>query len=516
MKNTVLIIGGGLAGCECALTLAHYGIHVKLYEQKPHTYSPAHLSEKLGELVCSNSFRSDKADGPQSSGVGILKKEMRALNSPLMQFAEEVRVPAGKALAVDRELFSQRITESIAENPFISTERREIKSLDEIETLRKEEEAEFVVIASGPLTSEALATSLFSAIGSDYCYFYDAIAPIVLADSLDMNIIFRGSRYDNIPPPPYNDEIARSEELSSQWREKMHAERQALKEQALAESNADDSATTATTTTTATITATEEDEGDYLNCPMHKFEYDIFYQALLDAEKTASHNFEKELHFEGCMPIETMAERGERTLTFGPLKPVGFTDPRTGRRAYAILQLRAESANTYAFNLVGCQTKMTYPAQDKVFRLVPGLENVEFLRHGSVHRNTFVNAPICLNQDLAIRGHEHIILAGQITGVEGYVESAACGLWVALSLASKILEKKLETPPDTTAMGALLAHLKNTKLKSYQPSNLHFGLMPTLDEKAKKRNRKELMAERAQKDFEDWHTNFWGKDINLA
>lgn len=541
MKSAVLIVGGGLAGCECALTLARYGIHVTLYEQKPHNYSPAHINENLGELVCSNSLRSNKADGPKSSGVGILKEEMRVLGSSLMQCAEKFSVPAGKALAVDRELFSKGLTELIEENPFINIERREIKSMEEVEILRKEQEAAFVVIASGPLTSESLAQSLTNLVGSEYCYFYDAIAPIILADSLDMDIIFRGSRYDNIAPPPYNDEIARSEELSAEWREKMRAEVQAHKLQAQAELaksledandienpvRTEDSENTGNTESTpvaqnmtdmSNISAdvVVQDDGDYLNCPMHKFEYERFYQALLAAEKVPSHGFEKEIHFEGCMPIEVMAERGERTLTFGPLKPVGFTDPRTGRRAYAILQLRAESANSDAFNLVGCQTKMTYAAQDTVLKLVPGLENVEFVRYGSVHRNTYVNAPVCLDDNLAVRGHEHIFLAGQLTGVEGYVESMACGLWVGLCLASKVLKKELDNPPNTTALGSLLVHLKNTKLKTFQPSNIHFGLMPELEEKARKKNRKELMAERANKDFHIWYSRFWGNANSIA
>ena len=469
---------------------------------------------------------------------------MRVLGSSLMQCAEEFRVPAGKALAVDRELFSKRLTELIEENPFISLERREIKSLDEVEALRKEQEAQFIVITSGPLTSESLAQSLSTVVGAEYCYFYDAIAPIVMADSLDMNIIFRGSRYDNIAPPPYNDEIARSGELSAEGCERMLAEVEALRIQNQAECELAVEASSEITLEAANFRTSPEavsdmsqapirqreqaesitqvaltekagqDDGDYLNCPMHKFEYDAFYQALLNAEKVPSHNFEKEIHFDGCMPIEAIAERGERTLTFGPLKPVGFTDPRTGRRAYAILQLRAESMNAYAFNLVGCQTKMTYAAQNIVFRLVPGLENVEFLRHGSVHRNTYVNAPVCL-ENLAVRGHEHIMLAGQITGVEGYVESAASGLWAGIILASKLLGKELDTPPNSTAMGALLAHLENTKLKSFQPSNLHFGLMPELEEKTKKKNRKELMAERAHKDFQVWYAGFWGNSTSL-
>ncbi len=506
-KKSVLIIGGGLAGCECALILARYGISVVLYEQKPHNYSPAHISENLGELVCSNSFRSDRAEGPQSSGVGLLKKEMRTLGSVLMDVAEKYKVPAGKALAVDRELFAEELTNIIEKNPYITLERKQVKNLLEVESLRQQHNAHYVVMASGPLTSEELGASLFEIVGSEYCYFYDAIAPIVSADSLDMKIIFKGSRYDNFPPAPYNDEIANSEELSALWREKYAQEAREAKEKLQQESPQDGVAVAQNDEQKA---EESQDEGDYLNCPMHKFEYEAFYQALLNSEKVEAHNFEKEVHFEGCMPIEALADRGERTLTFGPLKPVGFTDPRTGRRPYAILQLRAENANALAFNLVGCQTKMTYGAQDTVFRMIPGLKHVEFLRYGSMHRNTYVNAPKCLNDNLSVRGHEHLFLAGQITGVEGYVESIACGLWVALRLATDIMGKEIENPPLSSALGALLAHLKNDKVKSFQPSNIHFGLMPELEEKTKKKNRKQMMAERAHKDFSLWFSEFWG------
>lgn len=501
MTKTVLVVGGGLAGCECALYLAKHGINVVLFEQKPVQFSPAHVSPYLGELVCSNSFRSMRDEGPQSSGIGLLQTEMRELGSQIIKTACEHSVPAGKALAVDREAFAAALTQKIEENQTIKLVRKSVQDLEEVETLRQEYGAEYVVLATGPLTSESLAKSLSAIVGNEYCYFYDAIAPIVSADSLDMDIIFRGSRYDNIAPPPYNDEVAKSAELSRQWREKMQAEMQEYKEkhaQEKVENQGQDG-------------ENQEDEGDYLNCPMHKHEYETFYQALLEAEKVASHHFEKELHFEGCMPIEALAERGEKTLTFGPLKPVGFTDPRTGRRPYALLQLRAENANAGAFNLVGCQTKMTYKAQDSVFRLVPGLKNVEFLRYGSVHRNTYVHAPTCLNEDLAIKGHEHIFLAGQITGVEGYVESASCGLWVGIKLASRILEKPLQDLPVTTALGALMNHLRNTEMKQFQPSNINYGLMPDLEEKAKKTNRKTLMAERAKRDFATWKENFWDK-----
>lgn len=501
MTKTVLVVGGGLAGCECALYLAKHGINVVLFEQKPVQFSPAHVSPYLGELVCSNSFRSMRDEGPQSSGIGLLQAEMRELGSQVIQAACEHQVPAGKALAVDREAFARALTEKVEENQNIKLVRKSVQDLQEIESLRQEYGAEYVVLATGPLTSESLANSLSAIVGSEYCYFYDAIAPIVSADSLDMDIIFRGSRYANIAPPPYNDEVAKSAELSRQWREKMQAEMQEYKEKQARENIENQ----------GQERENQEDEGDYLNCPMHKHEYEAFYAALLEAEKVASHNFEKELHFEGCMPIESLAERGEKTLTFGPLKPVGFTDPRTGRRPYALLQLRAENANAGAFNLVGCQTKMTYKAQDSVFRLVPGLKDVEFLRYGSVHRNTYVHAPTCLNEDLAIKGHEHIYLAGQITGVEGYVESASCGLWVGIKLASRILEKPLQDLPITTALGALMNHLRNTEMKQFQPSNINYGLMPDLEEKTKKANRKTLMAERAKRDFAAWKERFWDK-----
>lgn len=497
MNKTVLVVGGGLAGCECALYLAKHHISVVLFEQKPENFSPAHVSSDLAELVCSNSFRSMRAEGPQSSGIGLLQEEMRRLGSQVIAAAYEHRVPAGKALAVDRELFSKALTQKIEENGYISLVRKQIADLKELEHLKQAYQADYVVLASGPLTSESLAQSLSEIVGSEYCYFYDAIAPIVSAESLDMDIIFRGSRYDNAAPPPYSDEVAQSEELSAQWREKMREQMKEYREKQAEEK--------------AEASDVEDSDGDYLNCPMHKSEYEAFYRALLEAEKVPSHNFEKEIHFEGCMPIEALAERGEKTLVFGSLKPVGFTDPRTGRRPYALLQLRAENANADAYNLVGCQTKMTYKAQDKVFRLVPGLKDVEFLRYGSVHRNTYVNAPKCLDENLAVIGHEHLILAGQLTGVEGYVESSACGLWAGILLASRLLGEEVKPLPQTTALGALMKHLQNRDMKHFQPSNIHFGLMPDLEEKTKKSNRKSAMAERAKKDFEAWLDAFWDK-----
>ena len=437
----IAIIGGGLAGCECALALAGLGIKSTIFEMKPEKFSPAHSLDGLGELVCSNSLRSDD---PQSA-VGVLKNEMRALGSLVMKAAEACRVPAGKALAVDREAFSRLVTRMVEENPLIRLVRREIKAL-----AAKEEPAlegfSHIVLAAGPLASEEISAALGRVTGQGQLYFYDAIAPIVSGDSLDMSVIFRGSRYSS---------------------------------------------------------PDGTDEGDYLNCPMNREEYLAFYQALLAAQKVPTKNFESESHFEGCMPIEALAERGERTLTFGSLKPVGFSDPRTGKRPFALVQLRAENLNRSMYNLVGCQTKLVYGEQERVFRMIPGLQNAEFVRHGSMHRNTYVNAPVVLNQDLSLKNAPNVFLAGQITGVEGYVESAACGLWLGLSLGWKLLGNELPPPPQESALGALLAHLR-TPVKKFQPSNVQYGLTPELGEKAKKANRKLLYSERAGEKFAEW------------
>ncbi len=438
----IAIVGGGLAGCECALTLARLGLSVHLFEQKPVAMSAAHHMDKLSELVCSNSLRSNEL----ASGIGLLKQEMREMHSPFMAFADACAVPAGKALAVDRELFAASVTEAIEKNPHITLFRQQIQSLKD-ETLSP---YEHIVIAAGPLASDSLAASLGEYIGEKSLYFYDAIAPIVSAESLDKNIIFRASRYQE----PEEGAIS----------------------------------------------------GEYLNCPMEKDAYLAFYEALLEAEKVGTKDFEKEIHFEGCMPIEALAERGVRTLTFGPFKPVGFVDPRSGRRPYAIVQLRTENLNESMYNLVGCQTKLTYKAQDTIFRLIPGLEQAEFIRYGSMHRNTYVNAPKVLDENLCLQisqPSKRIRLAGQITGVEGYVESAACGLWAALLIYTEIHGKELHAPPVETALGALLNHLR-MPVKKFQPSNAHFGLMPELGERAKKKERKALYSQRAREAFAQW------------
>lgn len=437
-KSSVAIVGGGLAGCECALVLARAGIDVSLFEQKPDHFSPAHSSPHLAELVCSNSLRSNEL----TSGVGLLKQEMRDLGSVFMDMADAECVPAGKALAVDRERFAAAMTARITTEPRIHLHRQRIASLDDPAL----QGFDHVVIAAGPLAAESLSASLAAAIGSTHLYFYDAIAPIVAADSLNYDIVFRGSRYAE---------------------------------------------------------ATAEDPGDYLNCPMNKEEYQVFFDTLMAAEKVPAREFEKEVHFEGCMPIEALAERGHRTLTFGPLKPVGFDDPRTGRRPWALVQLRAEDRNASLFNLVGCQTKLTYPAQEQVFRCIPGLEKAEFVRFGSMHRNTYVNAPQVLNSQLALNARPNVHLAGQITGVEGYVESAACGLWVGMLLAARFRGAELAPPPPVTALGALLEHLR-VPIKKFQPSNVHFGLMPELPERARKADRKALFSQRAREAFAEW------------
>ncbi len=429
MSKTFGIIGAGLAGCEAAWQLAQAGHDVVLYEMKPQRFSPAHQSEDLAELVCSNSFRSAEPE----TGIGLLKLEMTELGSLVMDVAKGVEVPAGKALAVDRELFSREMTRRIADHPRISLVRREITSLAELDP----EEHAALIITAGPLASDALSADLARIVGQDSLAFYDAIAPIVLTESVDMSVAFWASRY-------------------------------------------------------------APEEKDYLNCPMNEEEYLAFVRALVAGEKVAPREFEKEIHFEGCLPIEVMAERGEMTLAFGPLKPVGLIDPRTGAQPYAVVQLRAENREKTAMNMVGFQTKLKYGEQKRIFATIPGLEHAEFLRMGSIHRNTYVLAPEVLTPTLELRQRPRTYLAGQISGVEGYLESAATGLWLGLFLAGK-----RELPPVETALGALLGHLR-TPAKHFQPSNVHFGLMPALNRKAPKKKRKELYAQRAREVWKRW------------
>lgn len=432
-RTGITIIGGGLAGCEAAWQAAELGIPVRLFEMKPKRFSPAHALPSLAELVCSNSLRGASLE----NAVGLLKEEMRRLGSLFMHGADAARVPAGGALAVDRELFSAFITEKIQAHPLVTVTREEVARIPG---------EGMVIIASGPLTSEALAGEI-AGITGPYLYFYDAIAPIVTASSIDTGIIFRASRYG-------------------------------------------------------------KGEGDdYLNCPMTCEEYEHFLAALLAAEKVPSRNFEKLVHFEGCMPVEELASRGRDTLRFGPMKPVGLVDPRTGREPHAVVQLRMENREGTLFNLVGFQTKLTYPEQKRVFRLIPGLEQAEFARLGSMHRNTYINAPSLLAATLQMKSNPRILFAGQITGVEGYVESAATGYLAGINaacLAARGLDAVTEPPPPTTAHGALIHYLTTAESRNFQPMNVNYGLFPPLEGKVRKSERRQRLAQRALDDLEHW------------
>ncbi|MDZ7641340.1 MAG: methylenetetrahydrofolate--tRNA-(uracil(54)-C(5))-methyltransferase (FADH(2)-oxidizing) TrmFO [Desulfurivibrio sp.] len=431
--HPVTIIGGGLAGAEAAWQLARRGLAVTLYEMKPQTFSPAHRSPALAELVCSNSLR---ADNPHAA-VGLLKEEMRRLDSLIMAAADANRVPAGRALAVDREKFAAWITARLAAEPLITIIRREITEIPP-------PGAAPLIIAAGPLAGSALAAALANLVGGDHLAFYDAIAPIVYGDSLDHRVVFPASRYETGP-------------------------------------------------------------GDYLNCPLDREAYQRLISALLEAEKVPLHDFEEPRYFEGCLPIEVMATRGEETPRFGPLKPVGLIDPRTGAEPWAVVQLRRETREGELYNLVGFQTKMTHPAQQRVLRLIPGLEQAEFARLGSIHRNTFVCAPQVLQASLQLKARPDILLAGQLSGVEGYVESAAGGLLAGLNAARLARGQETTIPPPDCAHGALLRHLSASKPETFQPSNINFGLFPPLEgKKIPKRLRGEHRARIALESLARW------------
>ena len=432
MKN-ITIIGAGLAGCEAAWQAANRGIAVTLHEMKPEKFSPAHHMPGLAELVCSNSLRGDSLE----NAVGLLKEELRRCGSLVMEAAEATRVPAGGALAVDRQLFSDYVTRKISSHLLITLEHGEVVDLPS---------EGIVVVASGPLTSDALADSL-SLLTGDRLYFYDAIAPIVSAESLDMTKVFAASRYG------------------------------------------------------------KGDGDDYLNCPLNEAEYLCFVENLVAAEKVPGRDFEKIIHFEGCMPVETMAGRGVETLRFGPMKPVGLPDPRTGVEPHAVIQLRAENREKTMYNLVGFQTKLTYGEQRRVFRMIPGLENVDFVRLGSMHRNTFINSPTLLQPTQQLKGDPRIIFAGQITGVEGYVESAASGFLAGISAACLARETATPLPPPETALGALIGHITNADARHFQPMNVNYGLFPELPGRVKKKERRQLLAERALTSLEEWLVN---------
>jgi methylenetetrahydrofolate--tRNA-(uracil-5-)-methyltransferase len=430
MANIVRIIGGGLAGTEAAWQLARRGVAVELYEMRPRLMTEAHATDNLGELVCSNSLRSDSLAAP----AGLLKAEMRQLDSLVIRIAEATRVPAGSALAVDRDRFSQGLTDAIEQLPAVRIIRAEVREIPD---------DGIVILATGPLTSPALSAQLAARLGEEHLYFYDAISPIVSAESIDMSVAYRASRYD-------------------------------------------------------------KGGDDYLNLPLTREEYYRFIDALLAAERVPTYSFERFVPFEGCMPIEEMADRGKETLAFGPMRAVGLIEPRTGKRPYAVVQLRQENRDKTLYNLVGFQTKMTYPEQRRVFALIPGLANAEFVRLGSLHRNTFINAPLHLLPTLQWRRRETLLFAGQMTGVEGYIESAATGLLGGINAAKLLAGHAPVTPPATTALGALLRYISDPERKRFQPMNVNFGLIPPLAAHLRGKLKKEMMSRRALADMAAW------------
>ncbi|MGS0664036.1 FADH(2)-oxidizing methylenetetrahydrofolate--tRNA-(uracil(54)-C(5))-methyltransferase TrmFO [Staphylococcus arlettae] len=424
MSQTVNVIGAGLAGSEAAFQLAERGIKVNLVEMRPVKQTPAHHTDKFAELVCSNSLRGNAL----TNAVGVLKEEMRQLNSLIIEAADKARVPAGGALAVDRHDFAGYITETLKNHPNVTVINEEINSIPE----------GYTIIATGPLTTDKLAAEIVEATGKDQLYFYDAAAPIVEKDSIDMDKVYLKSRYD-------------------------------------------------------------KGEAAYLNCPMTEEEFNRFYDALLAAEVAPTNEFEKEKYFEGCMPFEVMAERGRKTLLFGPMKPVGLEDPKTGERPYAVVQLRQDDAAGTLYNIVGFQTHLKWGAQKEVIRLIPGLENVDIVRYGVMHRNTFINSPDVLSETYALKGRDGLYFAGQMTGVEGYVESAASGLLAGINVAHKLQDKAEVIFPRETIIGSMayyISHAKNEK--NFQPMNANFGLLPALENRIKdKKERYETLAHRA-------------------
>ena len=456
------IIGGGLAGCEAAWQAASRGVPVTIHEMRPLRPTEVHKTDRLAELVCSNSFRGDKLD----NAVGLLKEEMRRLDSLVMHAAEIARVPAGAALAVDRELFARTVTQAIHEHPLITLSRDEITSIP-VATPESP-----VIIATGPLTSPDLSAAIVQLVGSEHLYFYDAISPIVLAETIDMKVVFRASRWDRNSPKSR----VQSPESRVQSPESV-----------------------------GKTCGVDDGEGDYLNCPMTRDEYCAFYAAVIGAESATVHDFDKEKFFEGCLPIEVMAHRGEDTLRFGPMKPVGLRDPRTGRQPYAAVQLRQDNLAGDHYSLVGFQTQLKWGEQARVLRMIPGLEQAEFVRFGMVHRNTYINGPTVLHETWQTRGNPSLFFAGQISGVEGYVESAASGLIAGRNAAALSRGEALRVPPRTTAIGALAFYVSHANPHDYQPTNITFGIMePPSGHIRDKQQRKLAISERALADLEAW------------
>ena len=431
MKDFLTVIGAGLAGSEAAWQAAERGVQVVLYEMRPATRTPAHKTDNCAELVCSNSLGNNLAP----SAPFILKEELRSLKSIVIASGDKNSVPAGSALAVDRDLFSQEITSKLSNHPNITFKREEVVEIPQEGP---------VIIATGPLTSPRLSEQISKLIGQEYLYFYDALSPIVDANSIDYDKAFFASRYD-------------------------------------------------------------KGDADYLNCPMNAEQYYEFVRELKASEKVPFASFEKPIYFEGCMPVEELADRGDRTLAFGPLKPVGLPDPKTGRMAHAVVQLRRENRESSAYNLVGFQTKLTYPEQKRVFSMIPGLENAEFFRFGAIHRNTYINSPSLLNSELVLKSHPGTYFAGQVTGVEGYVESSAMGLLAGLSAVAKITGSPYTPPPADTALGALINYLTASRSKGFQPMNINFGLFWVQGMRIRdKKLRNQKIATNALKKIKEW------------
>jgi methylenetetrahydrofolate--tRNA-(uracil-5-)-methyltransferase len=427
--QSINVIGAGLAGSEAAWQLARRGLRVRLHEMRPVRMTEAHQTAMFAELVCSNSLRGASLE----TAVGVLKEEMRRLGSVIIAAADKARVPAGGALAVDREGFSRVITATLSTHPLIEVVREEVTEIPAGPT----------IIATGPLTSAALGERLNELIGPRNLYFYDAIAPIVARDSIDMDKAFLASRYG-------------------------------------------------------------KGGDDYINCPLSEAEYDAFIAAVVAADKVALHPFEKPVYFEGCMPIEEMARRGPQTLAFGPMKPVGIIDPRSGRRPFAVVQLRQDDHEGRLYNMVGFQTKMTYPAQRAVLRMIPGLEHAEFVRLGSLHRNTFIDSPRLLRPTLQLKSRDDLFMAGQMIGVEGYVESAAAGLLAAINLARMASGSEPIYPPPETALGSLIAYISDSRRRDFQPMNANYGLMPDLTARVRGRDKKIQLGHRALNQMDEW------------
>ena len=453
----IRIIGGGLAGSEAAWQAARLGVPVTLYEMRPVRGTRVHQTDRLAELVCSNSFRGSQLE----NAVGLLKEEMRRLGSLVIQVADETRVPAGGALAVDRVRFAQRMTESLESHPLVTIRREEVTTIPDDADLRSP-----VIVATGPLTSEALSAEVVKFVGSEHLYFYDAISPIVLAESIDRSKAFAASRYGRDTAPS---------------------------DQSLADAE--------------TACSSRPPGGDYLNCAMDERQYVGFHQAIVGAERVSLHEFDDTKFFEGCLPIEVMASRGLDTLRFGPMKPVGLHDPATGRRPHAVVQLRQDDLAAEHYSLVGFQTQMKWGEQQRVLRMIPGLESAEFVRYGMIHRNTYINAPSVLGPSWQVRGRPGVFFAGQISGVEGYVESAASGLLAGRGAAAIAQGRTAQCPPRTTALGAIAHYVSHANPVNYQPTNIAFGLFPSLDRPPrKKRARRQALAQRALADLTEWQS----------